>query len=152
MGGNYEKGMYNQLMEVMARLDAMEHELHTEKQEHKEDVERLNKKINDLTHENQLLRDDNARLKSIINNDSSNTSLPHRLTKRAESLPILIMAGGKRNGNVAGRKDMKELPLPKLKWKKKSEAENAGMRSGILVMLPTRNTSQNMWLTSVLPL
>ena len=76
MGGNYEKGMYNQLMEVMTRLDAMEIELHTEKKEHKEDVDRLNKKIDGLVQENQLLRDDNARLKSIINNDSSNTSLP----------------------------------------------------------------------------
>lgn len=35
MGGNYEKGIYNQLMDVMARLDAMENELHTEKREHK---------------------------------------------------------------------------------------------------------------------
>ena len=26
MGGNYEKGMYRQLMDVMARLDAMETE------------------------------------------------------------------------------------------------------------------------------
>lgn len=31
MGGNYEKGMYNQLVEVMARLDAMENSLRTEK-------------------------------------------------------------------------------------------------------------------------
>lgn len=44
MGGNYEKGMYNQLMEVMARLDAMEDSLRSEKMEHKEDVDRLNKK------------------------------------------------------------------------------------------------------------
>ena len=29
MGGNYEKGMYNQLMEVMARLDVVERDLHT---------------------------------------------------------------------------------------------------------------------------
>ena len=63
MGGNYEKGIYNQLMEVMARLDAVEGELHAEKWEHKEDVGRLNAKIDSLTHENQLLRDDNARLK-----------------------------------------------------------------------------------------
>lgn len=76
MGGNYEKGMYNQLMDVMTRLDAMEHELHTEKQEHKEEVDGLNKRIDGLVQENQLLRDDNARLKSIINHDSSNTSLP----------------------------------------------------------------------------
>jgi len=31
MGGNYEKGIYNQLMEVMARLDAMENSFRTEK-------------------------------------------------------------------------------------------------------------------------
>ena len=76
MGGNYEKGLYNQLMEVMARLDAVEEDLHIEKIEHKNDVDRLNAKIDCLTEENRLLKDDNARLKSIINNDSSNTSLP----------------------------------------------------------------------------
>ena len=31
MGGNYEKSMYNQLMEVMARLDAVEQVLNTER-------------------------------------------------------------------------------------------------------------------------
>lgn len=76
MGGNYEKGVYDQLMEVMARLDAVESDLHNEKIEHREDVECLNKKIDGLTQENQLLRDDNERLKSILDNDSSNTSLP----------------------------------------------------------------------------
>ena len=76
MGGNYEKSMYNQLMEVMARLDAVEQDLHTEKIEHKNDVDRLNARIDFLEHENQLLKDDNTRLRSIINNDSSNTSLP----------------------------------------------------------------------------
>ena len=45
MGGNYEKGLYNQLMEVMARLDAVEEDLHVEKIEHKNDVDRLNAKI-----------------------------------------------------------------------------------------------------------
>ncbi len=42
----------------------------------KNDVDRLNAKIDCFTQENQLLKDHNARLKSIINNDSSNTSLP----------------------------------------------------------------------------
>lgn len=76
MGGNYEKSMYNQLMEVMARLDRVEDSLRNEKKEHKEDVGRLNKKIDSLTQENQILKEENARLRSIINNDSSNTSLP----------------------------------------------------------------------------
>ena len=29
MGGNYEKSIYNQLMDVMARLDSVEKQLHT---------------------------------------------------------------------------------------------------------------------------
>lgn len=94
MGGNYEKGMYNQLMEVMARLDAMESSLRIEKREHKEDVVRLNKKIDSLTEENRLLKDDNARLRSIINNDSSNTSLP----------PSTDQKGGKPANTFNGRK------------------------------------------------
>lgn len=76
MAGNYEKGMYNQLMEVMARLDSFE-------KEHRQEVTQLNDEIFNLKQENlqlrkenKLLLDDNARLKSIINNDSSNTSLP----------------------------------------------------------------------------
>ena len=94
MGGNYEKGMYNQLMEVMARLDAVENSLRTEKKEHREDVDRLNKKIDSLTKENRLLKDDNARLRSIINNDSSNTSLP----------PSTDQKGGKPANTFNGRK------------------------------------------------
>lgn len=76
MAGNYEKNMYNHLMEVMARLEHVERETGQE-------ISKLNTEISDLKNENQILReenrllkDDNARLKSIINNDSSNTSLP----------------------------------------------------------------------------
>lgn len=97
MGGNYEKNMYNQLMEVMARLDVMEDSLRNEKREHKEDVDRLNKKIGSLTQENRLLLDDNARLKSIINNDSSNTSLP----------PSTDQKGGKPANAYNGREKTK---------------------------------------------
>lgn len=59
MAGNYEKSIYNQLMEVMARLDTVE-------RESRHEISRLNDEILDLKKENQLLRDDNARLKSII--------------------------------------------------------------------------------------
>ncbi len=73
---NYENGMFQQLQEIMNRLDSVENELRTEKKEHREDVVHLNARIDDLTRENILLRNDNARLRSIINNDSSNSSLP----------------------------------------------------------------------------
>ena len=49
MGGNYEKGMYNHLMEVMVRFDAVEKDLRVEKKEQKEDVECLNARIDGLT-------------------------------------------------------------------------------------------------------
>ena len=100
-GGNYEKGMYNQLIEVMARLDAIEKDLHTEKIEHKEDVDFLNKKIDGLTQENQLLNDDNARLKSIINNDSSNTSLPPASDQKC-SKPVNTYNGREKGKKKAG--------------------------------------------------
>lgn len=69
---NYENGMYQQLMEIMGRLDTVE-------KEHKQEVGELKAEIADLKEENRLLhqenrllKDDNARLKSIINHDSSN--------------------------------------------------------------------------------
>jgi transposase len=101
MGGNYEKSIYNQLMDVMARLDSMEKELHTEKIEHKEDVARLNKKIDHLTHENHILKEENARLKSILNHDSSNTSLPPSSDK-AGSRAVNTYNGREKSSRKAG--------------------------------------------------
>lgn len=101
MGGNYEKGIYNQLMEVMARLDAVEQDLHDEKIEHKDDVDHLNARIDNLTQENQLLRDDNARLKSIINNDSSNTSMPPSADQKGGK-PANTFNGREKTGRKAG--------------------------------------------------
>ena len=105
MGSNYENGMYNQLMEVMARLDAVENKLHTEKWGHKKIVERLNAKIDDLTHEDQLLRDDSACLKSILNNDSFNTLLPSSIDQKVEKLAYTHNGRKKSNENVVERKE-----------------------------------------------
>lgn len=100
MGGNYEKGMYHQLMDVMARLDAMENEcqkdrkeissltaeikslrkentqLRTELVQVKEENAALRKENAALRKENQLLRDDNERMKRILGNNSTNSSVP----------------------------------------------------------------------------
>ena len=62
MGGNYEKGMYNQLMEVMARLDAFEEQHNKEVGELNEEIDSLKKENKQLRRENQMLRNDNARL------------------------------------------------------------------------------------------
>ena len=42
---NYSNQMYQQLQEIMGRLDSVEQDLKKEKIEHKEDVERLEKLI-----------------------------------------------------------------------------------------------------------
>ncbi len=101
MGGNYEKGMYNQLMEVMARLDSVE-------KNYKKDVRSLDDRIDELTQENdalrkenRLLKNDNARLRSIINNDSSNTSLPPS-TDQKGGKPANTFNGRTKTGRKAG--------------------------------------------------
>lgn len=71
MAGNYEKGMYNQLMEVMARLDTVERESRHEMTRLNDEISDLKKDNCHLREEKQLLREDNACLRSIINNDSS---------------------------------------------------------------------------------
>lgn len=102
MGRNsdYGNGMYQQLMEIMERLDTVE-------KEHKQEVGQLKAEICDLKKENKflheenlLLREDNARLKSIINNDSSNTSLP----------PSTDQKGGKPVNTFNGRKKTERKP------------------------------------------
>lgn len=100
MGGNYQKDLYKQLMEVMAKVDSLEA---GQRQNHKEikdltgeavslcrenaalreEVSSLKKenaalteKYGKLEKENTLLRNDNERMKRILNNDSSNSSTP----------------------------------------------------------------------------
>lgn len=76
MAANYEKNMYDQLMDVMSRLDSFEEKYKQDTTELKEEISVLKTENTQLRNENKLLRDDNARLKSILNNDSSNTFLP----------------------------------------------------------------------------
>ncbi len=91
---SYENGMYQQLMEIMGRLDTVEKEHKKETVKLKAEIADLKEENRLLRQENQLLRDDNARLKRIINNDSSNTSLP----------PSADQKGGKPANTYNGRK------------------------------------------------
>lgn len=100
MGGNYEKGMFNQLVDLMAKLDAIEAEHKKDRKEIKalnSEITSLRKenaslkekvamlqgenavlldKCSRLEEENRLLRDDNERMKRILGNDSGNSSIP----------------------------------------------------------------------------
>lgn len=100
MGGNYQKDLYKQLMEVMAKIDGLESEqkhdrrqiksltgevtslrhenasLRDEVSSLKQENTLLTEKCAKLENENSLLRNDNERMKRILNNDSSNSSTP----------------------------------------------------------------------------
>jgi len=83
MGGHYDKDIFKQLQEVLDRSDRIENEMKGMKVEHKIEVVKLNDRIGLLEKENggliqqvHCLTDDNERMKRIINNDSSNSSLP----------------------------------------------------------------------------
>ena len=100
MGGHYDKGMYNQLVDVIEKMEALDHkvsDLTGELKNVEGKLERANKKIskleseniqlkaenaelrsenNKLKEENKKLKDDNERMKRILNNDSSNSSNP----------------------------------------------------------------------------
>lgn len=102
MGRNsdYGNGMYQQFMEIMGRLETVE-------KDSKQKIATLNSRIDilekenfALKEENLLLKEDNARLKSIINNDSSNTSLP----------PSTRQKGGKPANTFNGRKKTERKP------------------------------------------
>ena len=113
MAGNYEKGMYKQLMDVMTRLDNFE-------KEHKQEVHVLKKEITDLKAENQqlrdenrLLQDDNARLRSIINNDSSNSSLPPSTDQKSGKSANTYNSRTKTARKAGGQKGRKGTTLTK---------------------------------------
>lgn len=119
---NYENGMFQQLQEIMNRLDSVENELRTEKLEHREDVVRLNAKIDDLTQENILLRNDNARLRSIINNDSSNSSLPPSSDQKGGRPANTYNSRPETKRKAGGQKGHKGITLTKADMEEKIQS------------------------------
>ena len=128
MGGHYEKGLFNQLMEVQARLEAMEaghredHQkikrltaevtsLHRENEKLrgeltkvKEENKVLRVENEALRKENRLLRDDNERMKRILSNNSSNSSIPpsHDLQTKPANMYNSRQKTGKKAGGQPG--------------------------------------------------
>lgn len=101
ISSDYGSGMYQQLMDIMGRLETVE-------KNSKEKIDTLNGRIDTLEkenlvlkEENQLLKEDNARLKSIINNDSSNTSRPPS-TDQKGGKPANTFNGREKTGRSAG--------------------------------------------------
>lgn len=104
MAGNYEKSMYNQLMKVMSRLDSVEKEHKHKTTQLREEISVIKTENKHLRKENKLLREDNARLKSIINNDSSNTSLPPSTDEKSSKPSNTYNGREKSNCKAGGQK------------------------------------------------
>ena len=124
MGGNYHKDLYKQLMEVMEKVDSLESERKQDRKEMKsltnevtslrkenaslrEEVSSLKQKNAALTErcgklegENTLLRNDNERMKRILNNDSSNSSIPP--SKDDDTKPANMYNGRKSTSRKPG--------------------------------------------------
>lgn len=98
---DYGHGLYKQLEEVMARLDHVEKTSAKEIGQLNDRIDILEKENADLKKENQLLSNDNARLKSILNNDSSNTSNPPSTDQKSRK-PANTYNGREKTGRRAG--------------------------------------------------
>ena len=142
MGGNYEKNMYNQLCELMAKVDSLE----ADHKENRKEIRRLNNEISSLNNENRklrgtidkqnqeltelnskysrlreenrVLRNDNERMKRILGNDSNNSSKPlHLINPGSQSLPIAIIHVRRPNVLSVPKVGIKGRLYPKMKLK-----------------------------------
>lgn len=123
---NYENGMYQQLMDLMNRMDSFE-------KESNQKINSLNNRIDELENENailktenaalkkenKLLKEDNARLKSIINNDSSNTSLPPSTDQKGGKPANAYNGREKSTRKSGGQKGRKGTTLTKAEVEEK---------------------------------
>ena len=116
---DYNNGMHQQLLEIMERLDKVEHDS-------KQKIDTLNNRIDILEKENQILReenillkDDNARLKSIINNNSSNTSLPPSTDQKGSKSANTFNGRKKTERKAGGQKGHTGVTLTKAEIEEK---------------------------------
>ena len=121
---NYENGIYQQLQELMERMDSVE-------KKSNQKINTLNQRIDTLTKENQalkeenlLLKEDNARLKSIINNDSSNTSLPPSTDQKGGKPANTYNSRKKTERKPGGQKGHKGITLTKADIEEKIKSGN----------------------------
>lgn len=125
MGGHYDNDIFKHLQEVLERSDRIENDMKGMKVEHKIEVAKLNDRIGLLEKENgglrqqvQCLTDDNERMKRIINNDSSNSSLPSSTDQKGKGSNT-YNAREKSDKKCGGQIGHKGTTLTKLEVKNK---------------------------------
>ena len=120
---NYNNQMFKQLQEVMKKCDGLSQEIKNIKEEHKKEIfelevkhakeiNKLNVKIENLEiekeklkEENKILKNDNDRMKSILNKDSSNSSIPPSKDEKQKKKKVnLRQKSNKKTGGQKGHK------------------------------------------------
>ena len=76
MGGNYEKGLFNQFQETMLAVEKLSSEVSVLKKNHATEIETLTRKIDSQAVEIKALKLENQKLKDIIDKNSGNSSKP----------------------------------------------------------------------------
>ena len=127
MTSNYDKQVFRQLEDVLKKCDnlsqeikdirkehkkeikeiklAHEQEIYELKAEHKKEVKQLNEKIENLENENKILKNDNDRMKAIINKDSTNSSIPPSKDEKPKKRKVnLREKTNKKSGGQKGHK------------------------------------------------
>ena len=130
MGGNYQKDLYKQLIEIMERCDSLENNLKSVKASSDSKISSLNREVKHLTSrcnaleeqntdllkkvdtlekensslkkENSSLKEENLRLKSIMNNNSDNTSLPPSSDQKPSKKKVNEYNGRQNTGRKSG--------------------------------------------------
>lgn len=133
MASNYDKHVFRQLEDVLKKCDnlsqeikdirkehkkeikelklAHEQEIFELKVEHKKEVKQLNEKIDNLENENKILKNDNDRMKAIINKDSTNSSIPPSRDEKPKKRKVNLRE--KTNRKTGGQKGHKGVTFTK---------------------------------------
>ena len=123
MASNYDKHIFRQLEDVLKKCDNLSQEIKDIKEEHKKEIfelevkhakqinelnvkiENLEKENEKLTEENKILKNDNDRMKSILNKDSSNSSIPPSKDEKPKKKRVnLREKSNKKTGGQKGHK------------------------------------------------
>lgn len=137
---NYNNQMFKQLQEVMKKCDGLSQEIKNIKEEHKKEIfelevkhakeiNKLNVKIENLEiekeklkEENKILKNDNDRMKSILNKDSSNSSIPPSKDEKQKKKKVNLRE--KSNKKTGGQKGHKGVTFTKKDVEELMKKEN----------------------------
>lgn len=104
---DYGQDLFKQVQELISKCDNLSQEVKTLKKKHQKEIQELkenyDKRIQKLEEENEKLREDNDRLKKILNNNSDNSSNPPS-TDIKKNIPNNREKSDKKRGGQKGHK------------------------------------------------